>query len=58
MLLTFIQLSAGAINLALLAPIPLQIAHLLLADLVWLSLVLLSVEANSIDRLIGVHKRS
>ena len=58
MLLTFIQLAAGAINLALLAPIPVQIAHLLLADLVWLSLVLLSVEATSVDGLIGVHRRS
>jgi len=38
------QLCAGAINLALLAPIPLQILHLLLADLLWISLVLLAVE--------------
>lgn len=37
-----IQLLAGLINLALLAPIPLQLIHLFLADLVWLALVLLS----------------
>jgi heme A synthase len=33
------QLFAGLLNLALLAPIPLQIGHLLLADLVWIALV-------------------
>lgn len=35
------QLICGAINLILLAPIPLQILHLLLADGVWMALVLL-----------------
>jgi heme a synthase len=39
------QLAAGAINVVLLAPIWMQIAHLLLADLVWIALVLLAVEA-------------
>jgi cytochrome c oxidase assembly protein subunit 15 len=33
------QLGLGALNLVLLAPAALQIAHLLLADLVWLALV-------------------
>ena len=46
LILTMAQLAAGGINLAMLAPIPLQIVHLLLADLVWLSLVLLTVEAT------------
>jgi len=41
---TLAQLGAGAINLALLAPIGMQILHLFLADLVWISLVLLVVE--------------
>jgi heme A synthase len=36
-----IQLGAGALNLLLLAPVWMQILHLLLADLVWISLVLL-----------------
>lgn len=36
------QLTVGLINLFLLAPIPLQLIHLLLADLTWLSFVLLS----------------
>ena len=37
-----IQGIAGLINLALLAPVWMQLVHLLLADLVWLSLVLLA----------------
>ena len=36
------QLGAGLLNAALLAPVWLQIVHLLLADLLWLALVLLS----------------
>jgi heme a synthase len=43
--LALAQLGAGAINVVLLAPIAMQIAHLLLADLVWIALVLLAVEA-------------
>jgi heme a synthase len=45
LILALMQLGAGAINLLLLAPVWMQITHLLLADLVWISLVLLSVEA-------------
>ena len=41
---TVAQLAAGSINLALLAPIPMQIVHLFLADVTWVSLVLLTVE--------------
>lgn len=37
-----VQLIAGAVNVALLAPIWLQIVHLLLADLTWITLVLLA----------------
>jgi heme A synthase len=37
-----IQLVAGMVNLLLLAPVWMQIVHLLLADLVWLVLVLLT----------------
>ena len=36
-----LQLAAGASNLLLLAPVWMQMVHLLLADLVWISLVLL-----------------
>ena len=39
------QLLVGVVNLVLLAPIAMQIIHLLLADLVWITFVLLSVEA-------------
>jgi len=42
--LSVAQLCAGAINLALLAPIGMQIVHLLLADLLWIALVLLTVQ--------------
>jgi heme A synthase len=36
------QLTAGLVNLGLLAPIPMQMIHLLLADLVWIALVRLA----------------
>lgn len=39
------QLALGLANARLLAPIPLQIAHLLLADVIWLALVLLAAAA-------------
>jgi heme A synthase len=38
------QIGAGALNLTLLAPVWMQLVHLLLADLLWLSLVLLIKE--------------
>jgi heme A synthase len=40
--LVLTQLAAGLVNLALLAPIPMQVLHLLLADLVWIALVRLA----------------
>jgi heme A synthase len=39
------QFAAGLVNAALLAPVWLQLVHLLLADLLWLALVLLSAES-------------
>src|ERR1700680_3914290 len=44
--LTMTQVVAGAINIALLAPSWMQIIHLLMADLVWLALALLALEAG------------
>ena len=44
--LALAQLCAGAVNVLLLAPVWMQITHLLLADLVWIALVLLAVEAQ------------
>ena len=38
------QWAVGLLNLGLLAPTWLQLVHLLLADLVWIALVLLAVE--------------
>ncbi len=40
-----LQLGAGLLNLYLLAPVWLQLAHLLLADLLWLALVLTTAAA-------------
>jgi heme a synthase len=42
-----VELLAGALNVALLAPVWLQLLHLLLADLIWLSLVLLAAAVLS-----------
>ena len=43
--LVFVQLIAGAVNIALLAPVWMQILHLLLAELLWIALVILLAEA-------------
>ena len=45
--LTAAQLGAGVLNLALLAPVWMQLAHLLLADLLWIALVLLCASPES-----------
>lgn len=42
MALVFIQITAGVVNVMLLAPIWMQIVHLLLADLLWIGFVLMS----------------
>jgi cytochrome c oxidase assembly protein subunit 15 len=44
--LVFVQLAAGAINIALLAPVWMQILHLLLANLLWVALVVTALEAG------------
>lgn len=43
--LVTLQLLAGVVNLFLLAPVWMQLVHLLLADLVWLSTVILAASA-------------
>ena len=45
------QLAAGAINITLLAPVWMQILHLLLADLLWISLVVFAAQGISASRL-------
>jgi heme A synthase len=42
-----VQLAAGLANIILLAPVWMQLVHLLLADLVWINLVLLTAAAFS-----------
>jgi heme A synthase len=43
--LVLFQLGAGVVNVLLLAPVWLQLVHLLLADLVWIAYVFLSADA-------------
>jgi cytochrome c oxidase assembly protein subunit 15 len=40
--LVILQLAAGIVNLILLAPVWMQILHLLLADLVWIMFILMT----------------
>jgi heme A synthase len=47
--LVVVQLIAGAVNVGLLAPIPMQLLHLLLADLLWIGLVLLTASALGLE---------
>jgi len=47
--LVVVQLMAGLVNLALLAPVWMQLVHLLLADAVWLAAVLLGATALAED---------
>ncbi|MCS6915208.1 MAG: COX15/CtaA family protein [Myxococcales bacterium] len=49
-LLYLAQLGAGVVNLALLAPIWMQLVHLGLADLTWIALVLLAAGVDSRPR--------
>jgi cytochrome c oxidase assembly protein subunit 15 len=44
--LVLAQLAAGAINIVLLAPVWMQILHLLLANLVWVALVVMTLETG------------
>ena len=44
-----LQLAVGMLNLGLLAPVRLQLTHLLIADLVWIALVFLSLETVAVS---------
>lgn len=48
-LLVIVQLAAGALNMVLLVPVWMQLTHLLLADALWISLVLLLAWAMAIE---------
>lgn len=43
------QIGLGVLNLVMLVPIPLQLAHLLLADLLWIATVILAAAACAVD---------
>ncbi len=47
--LALAQLAAGALNVALAAPVWMQIVHLLLANLLWIALVLLTANAAAVE---------
>lgn len=47
-LLILIQWTAGLVNVYLLAPVPMQIIHLLIADMVWIALVLFATTTLSL----------
>jgi heme A synthase len=47
-ILILIQWAAGLVNVLLLGPVPMQIIHLLIADLVWITLVLFSATILSL----------
>lgn len=49
-ILVIVQLAAGAVNVFLLAPVWLQLVHLLLADLVWIAAVILGASALQMVR--------
>lgn len=46
-----VQLGVGAINVVLQAPVWLQLLHLLLADLIWIAMVLLAAAAFAVPQL-------
>ena len=48
MLLVFVQIAVGILNWILLAPVWMQIVHLLIADLLWIALVTLYLEVRTV----------
>jgi heme A synthase len=57
-LLFLAQLGVGVINIALLVPVAVQLVHLLMADLVWVALVLLAASALAADAPAGAPRRA
>lgn len=56
-LLVLIQLAAGGINIVLLAPIWMQLVHLLLADLMWIALVLTGLTCLAVEPPVSAETR-
>jgi heme A synthase len=48
--MVWLQLAAGLVNLLMLAPVAMQLLHLLFADLLWISLVLLCASAPQLKK--------
>lgn len=57
-ILVGVQLIAGMINVALLAPVWMQMVHLLLADAVWIAFILTAASAMSTSRRGGMPVRA
>lgn len=53
--LTLLQAGVGAMNVLLLTPVWVQLTHLLVADLLWLALVLLVAETNVFGRRVAIQ---
>lgn len=56
--LVFLQFAVGGLNLVLLAPVAVQVLHLLVADLVWITLVLLAAELVPIAAIAAARTQS
>ena len=52
------QLAVGAVNLSLLAPVWMQLLHLFVADLLWISLVILALESATVPEAVVYGNRS
>ena len=50
-----IQLVIGALNVALKAPVPMQLIHLFISDMLWITLVLVVVNALAVDSVVSVE---
>ena len=56
--MTLVQLALGLLNVYLLAPVWLQLAHLLMADAIWIAFILLSAEALRGEGVVAERVRS
>jgi heme A synthase len=54
MAVTLLQVLVGAFNLALLAPVWMQLIHLLIADALWIAVLLMVLETARVPKAIGV----
>jgi heme A synthase len=57
-ILLIVQLAFGAATLLMLAPIVMQLGHLLLADLIWISFILVSASYLTMHSQINVPSQN